>query len=78
MIEVKTSFPTEMPSTRTIRITPLNKQMVTELELAIARLPRVQSKAAWARPQWICIWQQVASYPDTPTQDDRNSMDWWI
>jgi hypothetical protein len=48
--------------------------MVSDVELAIQKLPRLQSKQAWSRPHWIVIWQQIASYADKPTAEERADM----
>jgi len=52
--------------------------MVQDFELAISQIPRVQSKSEWSRPEWIVIWQKVSSYPDNPTQQERDNMEQWI
>jgi Erv1 / Alr family len=42
--------------------------MVSEIDLAIAAIPRIRSKKAWSRVTWLHIWQHVTSYPDAPSQ----------
>jgi hypothetical protein len=52
--------------------------MVSELDLAIAAIPRIRSKKAWSRVTWLHFWQIITSYPDVPSQQEKDAMNAWI
>jgi hypothetical protein len=52
--------------------------MVTELELAIAKIPKILSKPSWSRTSWLRIYQKATSYPDNPSPVDKEKLDRWL
>jgi hypothetical protein len=48
--------------------------MVSQLEAAIAQIPRISQKNQWARPYWVVIWMIVTNYSENPTPAQKQDI----